>query len=203
MTRQRSSQRKGRGFRTRRVNFREPAQRFLIVCEGECTEPNYFNSFRVPKLVIRAKGYGLSPNDLVKKAEDERRSDVCDQVWCVFDRDHCGAEAFNAAIQQAHHLGIQVAYSNEAFELWYLLHFHYYNTAVSRRQYIFLLDDLLGHPYQKNCTTLFEELHAKQKDAIRNAERLLSQYSRPNPAANNPSTTVHKLVEQLNKYARH
>jgi leucyl-tRNA synthetase len=34
------------------------------------------------------------------------------------------------------------------------------------------------------------------------AERLLAQYSPPNPAADNPSTTVHKLVEQLNRFAR-
>jgi len=61
---------------------------------------------------------------------------------------------------------------------------------------------MLGHPYQKNSEIIFEELLARQADAIRNAKRLLAQYSPPNPAADNPSTTVHKLVEQLNRFAR-
>lgn len=200
MARRRSSRRGGRGYRARRVNAREPVQRFLIVCEGERTEPNYFNSFRVPKLVIHVRGYGLSPNALVKRAEKEREADDYDQVWCVFDRDNRQAGVFNGAITRAKNKGIQVAYSNEAFELWYLLHFHYYDTAVSRTQYAAKLGGLLGHPYRKNSETIFEELHDRQTDAIRNAERLLSQYSPPNPAADNPSTTVHKLVEQLNRF---
>jgi hypothetical protein len=202
MARRRSSRRGGRGYRARRVNSREPVQRFLIVCEGEQTEPNYFNSFRVPKLVIHVKGYGLSPDALVKMAERERQADDYDQVWCVFDRDQCPAGVFNAAITRAKNRDIQVAYSNESFEILYFLHFHYYYTAVSRNQYAAKLGGLLGHPYRKNSTTIFEELHTRQAGAIRNAERLLAQYSSPNPAADNPSTTVHKLVEQLNRFAR-
>jgi len=202
MARRRASRRGGRGYRSRRVNSREPAQRFLIVCEGERTEPNYFSRFRVPKLVIHVRGYGLDPTALVKMAGRERRAGDYDQVWCVFDRDHCQAGVFNAAIARAKNNGIQVAYSNEAFELWYLLHFHYYNTAISRTRYAAKLSGLLGHPYQKNSETIFEELLSRQPDAIRNAKRLLAQYSRPNPAADNPSTTVHKLVEQLNRFTR-
>jgi len=204
MARRRSSRRGGRGYRGRRgrrVDFRDPVQRFLIVCEGERTEPNYFNSFRVPKLVIHVRGYGLSPNALVRMAERKRKADDYDQVWCVFDRDHCQTGVFNAAIVRAENSGIQVAYSNEAFELWYLLHFHYYDTAVSRNQYADKLSGLLGHPYQKNSEIIFEE-YARQTDAIRNAERLLTQYSPPNPAVDNPSTTVYKLVKQLNRFAR-
>jgi len=121
-------------------------------------------------------------------------------VWCVFDRDYCQAGDFNAAIARAESSGIRVAYSNEAFELWYLLHFHYYDTGVSRSRYAAKLSDWFGHPYQKNSSTIFEELHDRQAAAIRNAERLLSQYSPLNPVADNPSTTVHKLVEQLNRF---
>ena len=31
----------------RRQGLREIKQSFLIVCEGECTEPDYFNAFRL------------------------------------------------------------------------------------------------------------------------------------------------------------
>lgn len=36
----------------RPVNIRNLRQRFLIVCEGEKTEPLYFKKFRVPKKIV-------------------------------------------------------------------------------------------------------------------------------------------------------
>jgi len=177
----------------------------LIVCEGTKTEPNYFRAFASwSNVAVEVVGEAKSPQGVVDAAKARQRlhPDDYEQVWCVFDRDHCQAGVFNAAITRAKNNGIQVAYSNEAFELWYLLHFHYYDTAISRTRYVAKLSGLLGHPYQKNSKTIFEELLSRQPDAIRNAKRLLAQYSRPNPAADNPSTTVHKLVEQLNRFAR-
>lgn len=41
------------GRSSRRVGTREVRQRFLIVCEGEQTEPNYFRAFQVPGLVVK------------------------------------------------------------------------------------------------------------------------------------------------------
>jgi hypothetical protein len=46
---------------------------------------------------------------------------------------------------------------------------------------------------------MYQELLDIQLMAIRNAERLLNSYDSFNPENNNPSTTVHKLVEELNK----
>ena len=43
----RSATGKGKqGIRPRLVDVREPKQRFLIVCEGEKTEPNYFQGLK-------------------------------------------------------------------------------------------------------------------------------------------------------------
>jgi hypothetical protein len=56
--------------------------------------------------------------------------------------------------------------------------------------------------YAKNSEDMFGRLEAKQADAIRNAERLLSQYPTPNPEQDNPSTTVHLLVIELTKHRR-
>ncbi len=52
----------------RRINVRELRQRFLIVCEGEKTEPNYFRSFRVPKAVVDVRGVGRNTVSLIRKA---------------------------------------------------------------------------------------------------------------------------------------
>ena len=59
----------------------------------------------------------------------------------------------------------------------------------------------LKREYKKNDPFIYQELLERQGDAIRNARRLLAEYNPPNPAQDNPSTTVHLLVEALNRYA--
>jgi hypothetical protein len=186
----------------RRTNHFEPRQRLLIICEGEKTEPNYFRKFPLPPgSVVDVRGIGENTVSLIREAIQLRdQSDFYyDQVWCVFDRDSFPVENFNNAMQIAQDNHIKVAYSNEAFELWYVLHFDYLHTGISRRNYITRLRRLLGHRYLKNSETIYDEIIARQEDAIRNAKRLLAQYDPPKPAEDNPSTTVHILVELLNR----
>ncbi len=190
----------GRGYRQRRVDIREPLQRILIICEGKKTEPVYFESFRVPSVRIKVLGLGRDPLTLVKQAKQLSGKDEYDQVWCVFDRDDVPVERFNQAIDLARRHKIRVAYSNQAFELWYLLHFHYCDVAQTRRDYIERLGRELERPYQKNDRSLYQELLSRQPAAIRHAERLLAQYNPANPAVDDPSTTVHKLVQELNRF---
>ncbi|GGA08608.1 RloB family protein [Okeania sp. KiyG1] len=72
--------------RNETVAIREVIERFLIVCEGEETEPNYLRSFRVPKDVIDVRGLGEEPSKLVKEPIKIRdKEDNNDLVWCVFD----------------------------------------------------------------------------------------------------------------------
>ncbi|MBF2005048.1 RloB family protein [Chlorogloeopsis fritschii PCC 9212] len=191
-----------RGYLPRKVNTREVRQRFLIVCEGEKTEPNYFRSFRVPKNVaeIDVQGLGENPSKLVQSAKELQNQEDYDQVWCVFDRDSWPMEDFNNAIKNADAQGFKVAYSNEAFELWYVLHFEFLNTGIPRSDYKKKLTSLLGKTYKKNSETIYDELFEKQSIAIKNAENLLKQYAPHIPARDNPSTTVHLLVQELNKF---
>jgi len=192
-----------RGYSPRNVDTREVRQRFLIVCEGEKTEPNYFEGFRVSKVVkIDVKGLGENPSKLVQRVKELKKQDDYDQIWCVFDRDSWTVEDFNNAIKNATAQGLKVAYSNEAFELWYVLHFEFINTGIPRKDYFRKLTSLLGQTYQKNSETIYDELFEKQSVAIRNAENLLKQYEPPNPVRDNPSTTVHRLVQELNKFIR-
>jgi RloB-like protein len=191
-----------RGYSERKVDNREVRQRFLIVCEGEKTEPNYFRSFRVPKDVaeVDIHGLGENPSRLVKSAKELKDQDDYDQVWCVFDRDSWTPEDFNNAIKNAHEQEFKVAYSNEAFELWYILHFEFLNTGIPRRDYVQKLSLILGRKYQKNSETIYDELFEKQSIAIKNATNLLKQYNPHTPARDNPATTVHLLVQELNKF---
>ena len=112
-------------------------QTFLIVCEGEVTEPEYFNSFRLTSANVKAIGKGMNTVSLVKEAIairdiEKRRSRNYDQYWVVFDKDDFSDGDFNTAIQMAQANGFQVAYSNQAFEYWFLLHFNLYQGSIHR-----------------------------------------------------------------------
>jgi hypothetical protein len=185
----------------RRHDHFEP-HRFLIVCEGKKTEPNYFTKFPIPPdSVIVVEGIGANTDSLVKEALRLKAKQKYDQVWVVFDRDSFTPKHFNAACQMADANGIKKAYSNEAFELWYILHFFYLDTGITRDDYCSRLgkSDCLGHKYEKGSVTIYDELKERQLFAIHNAERLLAQYDPKNPVSDKPSTTVHLLVEQLNR----
>lgn len=172
----------------------------LILCEGEKTEPNYFNSFRTDLQLknVKIDGCGTNTDKLVEKAFQNLND--FDQIWCVFDRDSFPPHNFNRAFQLAEkHKQIRIAYSNEAFELWYLLHFHYCDTGLHRDQYTEKLTDLLGFKYQKNSKSMYDKLSGMQETARNNARKLLENHPDPN---DNPSTTVHLLVQELNKYKK-
>ncbi len=182
-----------------------PKQRFLIICEGEKTEPNYFKAFRVSSADIKIIGLGTNTIDLVQRTkeiytQDKKSGNIYDQVWCVFDRDSFPNYNFDNAIKKAESLGFHVAYSNEAFELWYLLHYHYYDSAISRGDYIIKLTRLIGKEYKKNDVNIYQELLHLQDNAISNSKRLFLFQDGKTPSSANPSTRVNDLVCELNKY---
>lgn len=199
----RKSWNRTKGNHLRKVNVRDTRKKFLIVCEGTKTEPNYFKCFRVNRDVVKLdiEGFGYNTLTLVREAIRIKETVYYDEVWCVFDRDSFSAQSFNAAFKVARENDIKIAYSNQAFELWYLLHFHYYDVAIHRKEYCKMLTQLLGHKYEKNSETIYDELLSRQKDAIRHAERLHSNYNLTKPERDNPSTTVHELVKKLNEYS--
>jgi hypothetical protein len=195
----------------RKIDKRLPIEKILIVCEGGKTEPNYFWGFTKDKNKLEVIGLGCTPDRLVEEAI-RKKQDALDknipfnQVWCVFDRNSFEAQKFNRALQIASNNKIKVAYTNEAFELWYLLHFNYYDSAMSRNQYKEKLCELLPFRYEKTdeCSKkMYDELLDRQSVAIRYAEMLFNHHleakGRINPEEDNPSTTVHRLVEELNK----
>ncbi|MFR9542702.1 MAG: RloB family protein [Rikenellaceae bacterium] len=190
--------------------------RILIVCEGEKTEPNYFDSFKTIAhgsfvYDVEAKGFGLNTHGVVTKAIELRSKAQIqyDAVWAVFDRDSFPANDFDNAIAVAEANDIGVAWSNEAFELWYLLHFQYRNTKMSRDDYKKAISDAVNasgrwsgkvsYVYQKNDLHNYNIMSncGSQEDAIRNAEALCELFTDAAYHKHNPCTTVHKLVLQL------
>jgi len=125
----------------------------LIVCEGQ-TEELYFKSF--PVLGVRVDAVNLKGQSKLKMVESTQEilnssAIAYDEIWCVFDMDVRRGEDeysdFDNAIHQAESLGFKVAYSNDAFELWFYLHFEYTDAKNLRTFYYEELGKRLGLNY--------------------------------------------------------
>jgi len=189
---------------TRLKNTRN-LRRILVVCEGEKTEPNYFKKFPDnPDVYDQINIYGIGYNtiSLVNEAirlktEALKRKEPYIEVWCVFDKDDFPVDQFQNAITLAKSNHINCAYSIEAFELWYMLHFNFYDAVLSRDQYKEKLSGLLNRPYRKNDDNIYSILHRRLKIAMKNARKLYALQHNQSVTNQNPITTVFLLVERL------
>lgn len=194
-------------------------ERFLIVTEGTKTEPYYFEGFRRrinaefhgEYVTLRVCGMGDNTISLFERARSIASADPdgFTQVWVVYDRDSFPSRDFNAVVdlcsaESGRDVVYRAAWTNESFELWYLLHFAYIDSALDRGSYIPMLTrrlcaDGLGK-YEKNRTDMFCVLEDRMRTAIANAERLEESNMGRAPADSNPGTTVHLLVKELMPY---
>ncbi len=208
----------------RTENRYSPRLLVLLACEGKNTERLYFEAFFAilkDRKTISAASCVFAPhqhtnptgvlNDLLSfKDSAGRTSKDYEHRWIVIDRDeerHGGGghtlEDFNTAIEKASKCSrpVKVAWSNPSFELWYLLHFHFHNTAIDRDQVIKRLEKAMGRSYDKSESGMFAFLASRINEAVRNARRLINQAKELtghlSPAHANPATTVHELVELL------
>lgn len=206
---------------TRSDTATDVSLRILIISEGVNTEVSYFRQFEQPNIRVKAVGTGFNTVSLVRRAEQIRTDEAAkgrhyDQVWCVFDRDDFPAQDFNEAVRLAEQLfgPGRVAYSNQAFEYWLLLHFlDHQGGAMHRRQYDARLNECL-HPFgvryegqdSKLISSDFFDLllsidpktdKPRIHQAIERAERLYGQYDHSSPATEESSTTVFRLVKVI------
>lgn len=189
----------------------------LIVCEGENTEPSYFNQFRLSSATVKSVGEGYNTISLVNRAIHLTNERQYDQVWCVFDKDDFSENDFNNAIQIAKANNFGIAYSNQSFEYWLILHFDDHQGAgMHRKDYNDKINELLkpfnvtydGKGNKKVTESFFElldEIDLKTNNkridlAIERAERNFNQFDHTNPAKEESSTTVFRLAKELLKY---
>ncbi|MDI9363886.1 MAG: RloB family protein [Flavobacterium sp.] len=196
---------------------------FLIVCEDESTEPKYFLNFKkhIPEETIYLKtvGTGRKPKGIVERAIEEKSllekeaKKTVDKVWVVFDKDDedlnkTTIENFEKAFEIAAQENFEIAYSNEVFELWLLLHLTNINANVPLPRaevYALLQEHIRG--YEAHKTFEYEHGNAlilqiiyevgSQVDAINRAEELLQSQQGKTIIEANPSTRVHILVKDL------
>lgn len=120
----------------RKREFKTPkANSFLIVTEGERTEPFYFKG--IQKLIkekvggavdvievptIDVYGQGSSTEKLIEITERlvKEAKIIYQNVWVVFDKDDFND--FDEAIKRGQSMGYNIAWSNQSFEYWLYMH---------------------------------------------------------------------------------
>lgn len=190
----------------------------LVVCEGSKTEPNYFKSFSMMRnsssLVfdVLSDGGGINTLAVVDGAiklreKAEKKGEPYDSVWAVFDKDGFPDTDFDNAIMKASQNNINCAWSNEAFELWYVYHFDNRSTSMKRTEYAAIITDRVrnrlgdkSYKYQKNDKLMRDILSRCGCDevmTIRWAEKQACEFLDNRYHLHNPATTVYKLVRLL------
>ncbi|MBW8684319.1 RloB family protein [Chitinophaga rhizophila] len=191
----------------------------LIVCEGKNTEPSYFRKFRLSSATIKIASSGHSTSGLVKQAIKMAAQQKYQQVWCVFDKDNFPSQDFNDAIKLAQKNNFGVAWSNQAFEYWLILHFaDHQGNRMSRKDYHSVINNYIrylgttfnGKDDKQITDDLFDLLTgidpATKRNrttlAISRAKRNLQSLIHLSPAEQESSTTVFRLVEEILKYVQ-
>ena len=208
----------------RQHEYKTPkANSFLIVTEGECTEPLYFRGIRnriqetvggrvdvIEQPMIEIQGEGCSTCKLIETTDQiiKEAKVIYQNVWVVFDKDDF--QDFDHAIEVGMRKGYNIAWSNQSFEFWLYLHFNYSDSALHRHEWNTKLDELfkqydLGEGcYLKNYDEIFDmvDTYDGVNTAIKNAKRRMAEFEKGGckPSQYDPGTMVHKLVEALMQY---
>ncbi len=181
-----------------------------IICEGSETEINYFKRFRTRYSNIDIRplpSQHKSAQSLIAHARDVIKHEPYfpndgDRLWCVFDRNGNTNEELRKAELSAARNKYSIAFSNPAFELWFLLHF------VDQRAYLEDADAVITAlsaddriPNYSKSGDYFDLLYPKLEAAIARAkglEHLHAEQGRPLiHRDSNPCTTVAALVLEL------
>lgn len=184
-------------------NKREQNNVILIVCCGE-TEELYFKEFNIDlgEIKIKPITHSKDPVSIVKHALILKERKKYREVWCVFDYDDY--ENFDEAIQLCKKSEIRVAFSNQAFEYWFILHYEKANRPIHRDKYKNILSKYMSKPYEKAKSDMYNLLKPNMESAIENAKIIHQIHIRDRglPSSWESCTTVYKLVEELLKWKR-
>jgi len=193
----------------------EERQYFLVLTNGEVTEKVYFERFKDKLhkgMLLNVEFKNKSPDGLYKVADRrlKNQSIVYDEIWVIFDKDDF--DCFEDTVKKfSNDKKFSVAFSNECFEVWLLLHFGEVH-AMHRDEAVQLLADKINshssREYRKSQlkqgTHIDDILDIVEKignrtDAIARATKLQFDKDDITFCHENPSTTVYKLVKKLDK----
>ena len=156
-----------------------------------------------------AIGLGRGTRKLVNdvegvRAEEERKLGVpFDEVWVAFDKD--SFNDFEQAVKEGRDKGYHIAYSNQAIEYWFLLHFKdHQGSAMSRSTYAKHLNkelNPLGLKYDPNAKEISEELfnlmYTRLQNAFDRAFKIYVDKDQRGCPTEESVTTIHHLIHAI------
>ena len=193
----------------------------LIVTEGTKTEPKYFDAIKTrinekfkERINLEVVGEGDNTVSLFNHAKlrveaDRKKFRYYKHVWVVYDTDDFPKDKIDivpelCAKSSTADCRYHAIWSNQCIELWYLLHFSYLHSDLSRPEYYPKLDKWLkannAGKYSKNRSDMFEILEPFVDNAIKNAEKLQDENKERSPSNSSPGTKVYELIEILKPY---
>lgn len=224
------------------INRSEPkkkSEKYLLICEGKNTEVDYFNLFKLSNTSIKTIGTGRQGLSIVDKAlqlvlNEAKKGNFYDHVWCVYDKDNCEKGDFNNSVYKAESLlfknmpyfkmyndkgsgcSFNVAYSIQAFEYWFILHFEdHQGGSMDRSEYnqrinSYLKDFSVSYDGKntKNVSQEFYEIlqaipdgenKTREQIAYDRALKIYDSKKDLPPADQESVTTVFRLIDKLKK----
>jgi hypothetical protein len=139
-------------------------------------------------------------NAVAYKKREEKKAD---QYWVVFDKDETTAQDFSHAIKLAEENGIRVAWSNEAFECWIILHYRDFRNRCSRQDYEALLTQYIAtysdrEKGEEQGRQLYQLTLPLLPLAIEHAKNAYASFDQDLPAAEKQTCTlIYELVESI------
>ena len=197
----------------RKRHNKEDLQRIIWVYTEGKTEKTYLSKLRTrsgKRTKVKVTQINKNKLEFIKKIiatrddnEGNNNFKEKDVIWAVMDIDMEGRESRNKlkqAFELAKKEGIELAYSNNSFEIWPLLHFEdvKINQKMGNKDLEDKLQKHLDGKYKKDGSLVFDFLENKDyEQASSRAEQLLGRHTKNNtdPIKANPSTTIHKLIK--------
>ena len=208
----------------RKENIRkQKSSKWLLVSEGLKTEPNYFENVvkninkklsAEDKLKVDIVGKGMNTTSLVNEAEkiifevDKYRINIVPygKIFVAFDKDSFDKGEFDKAIKLCENNGYIPLWSNEAIEFWFLLHFHYIDSDMSRNDYSnkiteYFKEKGFNYKYNKNDKDIYKYLnkYGSEETAIKNAKKIYKNHKNDKPSLSGSCTTVFKFFDSINE----
>ena len=190
----------------------------LIVTEGTKTEPEYFRAIRdiinhqyKDRVQLDIYGEGENTLNLFYRAQKQANNSpkIDKHVWIVYDTDDFPSDHINKTAQLCENCSndettYHAIWSNQCIELWFLLHFSYFQSDIHRQEYWEKLSKsmmLYGlGTYTKGRSDMYMVLRPYLEVAIQNAKRLdeINKGRKPSMAA--PGTKMHEMLQTLKPY---
>lgn len=190
---------------------------FYILTNGKETEKNYFDLVKSKKSIydVKVEFHNDDPAGLVKIGAQLLKSGA-NQVWCVFDIDNTFEEgSLIASLKLSSETGVNIVFSNVAFEVWLLSHYEKVENPMNNSQLLKAMNELLlkklGETagYNKSDKDILKRRFLPQLDtAVTNSkivyQKRVAEHEKKYDGNKgyriwewNPCTNVYMLIEAL------